>query len=249
MAFELVGKYRAKLVEVNVQSLKLGQTELKPAISLRFKVTLPNTALNMLSLTLREFLYERGSSGAAMQGTLEGVAPVTDMPALTPAAVKLGSFGWKDEQSACKLIVYRGVTGDHDIRLRDGTRTIQKIDPKEGGTVDVTFDYDATDLDAETMGDLAVLKNHEPDIELIAPEILQRQPDLNEDEGEEDPLTPEKAMAGALQQQHEGKEVTVKPPKGKTPASKGKRGTVVTPIQALKKANKTAANAAGKKRA
>lgn len=222
MPFELIGKTRAKLTEVNVQSMKLGQTELKPAISLRFLVTLPNTALNMLSPTLREFLYERGSSGSSVQGTLEGVAPITDMPALTPAAVKLGAFSWREEQTGCVLVVHQGVTGDMTIKLRDGTRSIQKVAPKEGGTVDVTFDYDATDLDADTMGHLAVLKNHEPDIELTAPKIM-RQAKLEQakENGPQekpagDPVTPEKALAAALQQQHEGKEVTAKPPPRKT---------------------------------
>jgi hypothetical protein len=172
MAFELVGKHRAKLTEVNIQSVKLGQTELKPAISLRWKVTLANDKLKMLDPTLLPFLYQK-SSAAKAQGTLDGVPVVSDMPQLTEAARRAGSLGWKDEQTGCKLNVYQGVTGDRNIQLTDGTRTIQKIDPKEGGTVDVTFDYDAADLDAETMGDLAVLKNHELDIELTVPEILQ----------------------------------------------------------------------------
>lgn len=223
MQFELCGKRKAKLVEVNVESLKLGQTELRPAMSLRWKVTLPNReVLPMLDATLLPFLYEKNSA-AQTQGTLDGVPVVSDMPQLTAAARKLGSLPWKDEQTGCKLIVYQGVTGDRDIRLKDGTRAIQKLEPREGGTVDVTFDFDVSDLDAETMGDLAVLKNHEPDIELTAPEIVsQAQIDEEDDAGEQqEELTPEKALAGALQQHEEGKEVTIRPPaRKKTPIAK-----------------------------
>jgi len=222
MPFELVGKRKAKLTEVNIQSMKLGQTELKPAISLRWKVTLPNVeALNMLGKTLLPFLYEKNSA-AKTQGTLEGVPVVSDMPQLTEAARRIGAFPWRDEQTGCKLIVYQGVTGDMNITLRDGTRTIQKVDPHEGGTVDVTFDFDAADLDAETMGELAVLKNHEPDIELTAPEVLRQgrldgaaREDDEEEQQQEEQLTPEKALSQALQQDHEGKPVTVRPPAGK----------------------------------
>lgn len=220
MHFEIVGKQRAKLIEVDIQSLKLGQTELKPAISLRFRITFSNDKLHMLDASLLPFLYEKNSA-AQTQGALDGIPVVSDMPQLTPAARRLGTFGWEDEQTGCSLLVYRGVTGDMDVKLRDGTRTIKTVSPKEGGTVDIVFDFRATDLDAETMGELAVLKNHEPDIELTAPEIVSRQPDLQEEEQEqEEQVTPEKALATALQQQHDGKEVTAKPPARKTPVAK-----------------------------
>ena len=39
MRFDLIPKHRAKLANVSVEALKMGQTELKPAITLRFKLT------------------------------------------------------------------------------------------------------------------------------------------------------------------------------------------------------------------
>lgn len=197
MPFELIGKTRAKLTEVNIQSVKLGQTELKPAISLRFKATLANEKLNMLDRSLLPFLYQKNSA-AKTQGQLDGIPVVSDMPQLTEAAKRMGSIDWDGEQSGCKLTVYQGVTGDMNITLVDGTASIQKVVPKEGGTIDVTFDYDVGDLDAETMGELAVLKNHEPDIELTVPEVLQQRPRQADVEDEEQ-LTPEKALAQELQ--------------------------------------------------
>ena len=175
-------------------------------MSLRWRVSLANSALSMLSPKLLPFLYERNSA-AATQGTLDGVPVVSDMPAITAEAKSLGAFSWDKEQTGCKMVVYQGVTGNADIRLKDGTLSIQKIDPKEGGAVDITFDFAVSDLDAETMGELAVLKNHEVDIELTAPDIISQQQDLAKDEE----LTPEKVFIGSEKTPLEAK-VKVKRP-------------------------------------
>ena len=190
MRLEYIGKTKAKLVNVNVLAQKLGQTELRPAISLRFKVTSANDILNQLDPKLRPFLYEKNSA-AQTQGALDGVPVVSDLPALTQAAQKIGALGWDDEQTGCKLHIYQGATGHGDIKLKDGTVDKVKIEPHDGGTVDVFFDFYAADLDAETMGEIAVLHQHEMDIELTAPELVsKKQKDI-------DPETPEGALAKA----------------------------------------------------
>lgn len=194
MRFELIGKTKAKLVSVDVQALKMGQTELKPAISLRFKITAANTILNKFDQSLRPFLYEKKGTAPKTQGDLAGVTPVSDLPQLTEAAKKIGAFGWADEQTGCKLVMYQGVSGQGDIKLKDGTVDKVKIDPHDGGTTDVFFDYYAADLDAETMGEIAVLHQHELDIELLAPEIISAQKSLPSGDSAA-PQTPEKALA------------------------------------------------------
>lgn len=182
MRFELIGKTQAKLSNVNVLALKMGQTELKPAVSLRFKVTAANDILNKFDASLRPFLFEKNSA-AQTQGALDGIPVVSDLPQLTDAAKRIGPISWDEEQTGCSLVVYQGASGAGDIKLKDGTVDKVKIDPKDGGTVEVSFDFYAADLDAETMGELAVLHQHEMDIELTAPEIISaKQQTLGEDE-------------------------------------------------------------------
>lgn len=188
MRLDFIGKTVAKIVNVNVLALKVGQTELKPAITLRLKVTAANDVLNKLDGALRKFLFEKGSN-AATQGTLDGVQPVSDLPQLTAAAKMLGDLDWAEEQSGCTLTVHQAVT---KIVLKDGTVDKVKICPQDGGSVDILFNFYAVDLDAETMGDLAVLHQHEVDIELELPAPLQKP--LKTEKPKQQ--TPEEALAG-----------------------------------------------------
>jgi ABC-type molybdate transport system permease subunit len=67
MRLELTRKTKATLVDIDIQSLKMGQTEVVPAVALAFKITLANSALGMLDKSLLTFLYAKGNSGAAAQ--------------------------------------------------------------------------------------------------------------------------------------------------------------------------------------
>lgn len=177
MRFELISKTKATLVDIDIQSLKMGQTEVVPAVALSFKVTLANSALAMLDKALLTFLYAKGNSGAAAQATLDGVEVVSEFPSLTPAAVMLGDLSPKEgnEQTGCKLHIHVGATGHADIKLVDGTATVKKISPKEGGAVDFLVVFYTSDVDAEVLGELGVLKSHDLDIELAAPELISAQ--------------------------------------------------------------------------
>lgn len=189
MRFELIGKTKATLVDIDIQPLKNGQKEVLPAVALTFKATLANSALNMISKTLLGFLYAKGSAGAKAQGTLEGVEVISEMPALTPEAENIGSIPWAPEQTGCRLAIYVGATGHGDIRLKDGTVQIKKITPKEGGAVEFVISFYTADVDAETLGDLGVLKSHELDIELQAPELISaKQADI--ESGSDKKVTP-----------------------------------------------------------
>lgn len=224
MRFELIGKTPTTLTDVDIQSLKMGQTDLKPAIALVFKVRLPNTALDMLDKSLLPFLYKKVGADGAKQKQLEGIEVVSEMPELTQAGIKIGPIDWDAEQTGCTLNIYHGIRTTPAWILRDGTVSKLKVVRHEGGTVDFAFRFYTADVDAEVMGELGVLKSHDIDVELTAPEpISAKQKQLTDEEpslGADGALTPEKALAKALQQNHEGKEVTVVPPARKTPLAK-----------------------------
>lgn len=179
MKFELIGKHKAKLVKVDIQSAKRGQTDVVPAVALTFETALPNSYLNMLDNGLLPLLYEKGASSA--QGTLDGISVVSDMPALTRAASRLGTLSWDDEQTGSGLVIYQGISGDGDIRLKGGAVTVKKIEAHEGGAWDATVLYYTEDIDAETLGNLGVLKSHDVDIEITAAAVVQRSIEESDD--------------------------------------------------------------------
>jgi hypothetical protein len=195
---ELVGKTKATVQAIDILSLKMGQTDVQPAVCLSLKVSLPNSRLSMLSATLRDFLYENDTGKTNAQSALDGIEVVSDKPNLTAEASALGALHWEYEQTGCTLRIYNGVSGHGDIKLADGTVRKLKIDPKEGGTVDHYFQFYTADVDAETIGELGILKSLERDIELTAPEIISQQKDIEDDEQGDGTTTPEAALAGAV---------------------------------------------------
>jgi hypothetical protein len=208
--FELIGKSKATVVDIDIQAMKMGQVDVQPAVCLTLRVPRPNAALSMIDATLRDFLYANNAGKPKVQAQLEGVEVVSDKPNLTPAAEALGAIHWEYEQSGCSLKIYNGVSGHGDIKLKDGTVRKLKLEPKEGGTVDCTFQFYTSDVDAETIGELGVLKSLERDIELTAPEIISAQKDIEEED------TPEKAARRA---HGVGAKAAAKPAK-KTPLAK-----------------------------
>lgn len=191
---ELIGKHKATIVAIEILSLKMGQVDVQPAVCLSLKVSLPNGKLSMLDATLRDFLYENNTPAA--QAVLDGVDVVSDKPNLTPAAMALGALHWEYKQTGCTLIIYSGVSGHGDIRLKDGEVRKLKLDAKEGGTVDHYFQFYTADVDAETIGELGILKSLERDIEMTAPEIISQQQSVEEEETPEDALAATVAAEG-----------------------------------------------------
>jgi len=191
MRIEFTGKTKATIVDVDIQSLKQGQTDVKPAVALTLKLMRPNATLAMLDKNLLGFLFKKASTEAAKQATLDGVEVVSDLPSLTPLALALGALHWEGEQTGSTLVIYQGVTGDQDIKLGDCTVRKVKIDPKEGGAVEWTLQVYTSDVDQDTIGALGVLKSLERDIELTPAAVVNKQTDLTDQKPSD---TPEKAL-------------------------------------------------------
>lgn len=169
--FALIGKTKVKLTNITPLALKQGQKDLKPAVAIRCKYRAPSTVLDMFDPGLRGFLFEKNGNPQKQQ-TVEGVPAVSQ---LSTAGLALGAFSWGYEQTGCGFIVYRGATGSMDVRLKDATVKKVKFTPHEGDAVDIEWTVQSVDLDEETMGAIAVLKQHEVDVELTLPEVLQQQ--------------------------------------------------------------------------
>jgi hypothetical protein len=168
-------------------------------VCLHFKVTTSNHVLAMFDKTALQFLYTKNGVPATQQ-TLDGVDVISEFSQLTDAAKALGALSWAGEQTGCTLHIYHGIGDKPHITLRDGTTSKYKTDHHEGGTTDVYYRFYTTDLSAETLGELAVLKNHELDIELTLPEAISAALPGTDDDGDDAdaPMSPEKAFSAAV---------------------------------------------------
>lgn len=189
MRLEFIPKHHAKILSIEPLCEKRGQTDTVPAVAVILRLSLPTDKLSLLDATLRAFLFKPGEQA---QGELEPTLILTD------AAKAIGAFGWDGEQTGTKLNVYYGISGDMNFRLTDGTVNKVKVTPKDGGwDLELRY-YSARDIDEEVLGGLGVLKNHEVDIELVPPEIVDEQPDLLDEEETTPRQTPAQALAAHL---------------------------------------------------
>ena len=191
MKFELIGKTKAKVTKVMPFAIKLGQKDIRPGAQLRIMATVSNTVLNLFFPGFREFLFDKAKGSDNVQKNLDGIPVVSDLPNLREPGVKLGALHWEDEQTGCTLIIDRAID---PITLKDGKVNKFKIAPKDGGSVQVFFTFTTGEIDQDTAGHLMLLHQNEITVELTIPEPLQQQGKLDDDD-DDSPLTPEKALA------------------------------------------------------
>jgi hypothetical protein len=225
MRLEFIGKTKGKITKVGGFTIKLGQKDTLPAAQMRVMAEAPNSILDKFTPGMREFLFEKAKGSEKTQKQLEGIEVVSDLPTLREPGAKLGALHWEDEQTGSTFIVDRAID---PIRLPDCRASKFKIVPKDGGSVQVFFTLTTGEIDRETAGELLLLNKQDIMFELTAPQVHQRELDEpDDDEAPADTSTP--------------------------PAAKGRRGgAALTPIDALKKADKAtgkAANASTKKKA
>lgn len=180
MRLNFAGKTKGKLHYIP-QVLKKGQKDTVPAATIRIKATVSNRVLDLLDKTIRPILFCKGTGGPAKQATIENVEPLSDLLGLTEPGMKLGTLHWNDKQTGCKLTVHQGATGDMNVVLRDGTVDKVQWTGKEGGGVDLQFNFYVSDIDTDTIGMLGALHKQTVEFELELPELLQKQIDDGED--------------------------------------------------------------------
>lgn len=213
MRLEFVGKHKGRITEVAGFTIKLGQKDNRPAAQLHVRATAPNSILDKFSPRIRALLFEKAAGSERMQKQLEGIDVVSDLPNLTEEGSKLGTLSWNDEQTGCTFVIDRAID---PLKLRDCKASDFKIRSRDGGTVQVDFALITGEIDRDTAGDLLLLKDTDIMFELEAAQVHQQELQSDDTSGaDEEQLTTEKALGKALQQQHEGKEVTVKPPAAK----------------------------------
>ena len=208
MAFEIEDFTPVKITSVNPRSERHGPEELHPAVDLHISLTTGNNILTALDGKLLDALYTKNANAdQGGQQNLEGVEEVSNLPNLKFPL--MGALKWKKDLIGYTLTVQHGVGSD--IVLTGCKVNNFTIDPKEGGSVDLKFRVQSSDVDERTLGKLGLLVQNEVDVMLLAPEAKQDgQQDIenplpfaldDSDKQVENPfpsaLTPEQALADA----------------------------------------------------
>lgn len=206
MAFEIEDFTPVKITSVNPRSERHGPEELHPAVDLHISLTTGNNILTALDGKLLDALYTKNANAdQGGQQSLDGVEEVSSLPNLKFPL--MGALKWKKDLVGYTLTVQHGVGSD--IVLTGCKVNGFTIDPKEGGSVDLKFRVQSSDVDERTLGKLGLLVQNEVDVMLLAPEAKQDgQQDIenplpytleDSDKQVENPfpsaLTPEQALA------------------------------------------------------
>jgi hypothetical protein len=215
MKFEFPYLTKAKLSSVNVRSEKHGP-ELVPAVDLKIVVDASNDILGKFHPDLKEAMYFRSPQEDAGQDDLIGIEPVTNLPNLKFPKLD-GPLKWDHTGAGYRLDIDYGL-GDSSNLIMFGCE-INNIgfSCKEGGTVEVSFRVQISDIAESIIGKLATLCQHEISIILTPPtveevaDILEtmespftNQAELDADTSDEpqnpfiEPLTPEEALMAAV---------------------------------------------------
>jgi hypothetical protein len=223
MTFAIETPTKAKLEDVRVLSQKNRQPDENPGVQLPLSVKLSNHALSSFDGSLKSFLFTKNGADVPTAtkrkdnstGTLDGVEPVSDLPNLSPIGAKVKAIKWDDEVTGGVLTVAFATS---KIEIDDCTARAFRIQPQEGGTVQLKFIVEAPDASEKVFAKLAKFKSREVEISFVqhepAQQDIERAPAAaaktapkggkQEPEGawpfpkNKDQQTPEKALAQAL---------------------------------------------------
>ena len=158
---------KALLCNVNPRSEVHG-AEREPAADLKIRVDCENHLLAEFAPSLRSFLYFKDEA-ADKDGRNDLADQANDAPNLRFPALE-APLRWSEEMQNATLTVHHGIGGKSDLVLKDVKVNAFSIEPREGGTVSLTFRVQCHP-DERTLGKLAVQVQNEIDITLAPAEI------------------------------------------------------------------------------
>lgn len=154
---------KCKLTSVNPR-IELHGEDKKAAVDLKFKTTMPNSALDMFDDRLKTAFFKPvlpGEGDLADQGMDDDYMPLLKFNELT-------SFPWNYTGAGYRVVIPLGVSGDNDINLIQCKLDKFVIECKQGGRVEIEFRV-ITHPNQKEMGQLCSLLKSEIDVTLIQP--------------------------------------------------------------------------------
>lgn len=175
MTLEFKTLTKSKLSSVNVRSEKHG-AELVPAVDLKLTVDAANDILDKFDINLKPMLYFKAEQAADDQETLDGIDPVTNLPNLRFPKLE-GPLKWDTMGAGYTLAIDYGLGGDSNLVMYGCEVNNFAFSPKEGGTVELGFRVQISNIDEHIIGKLAMLVQHDVNIFLTAPEVAMTLPE------------------------------------------------------------------------
>ena len=172
-SFEFETPTSIKITDVVVLSQKNCDPGDNPGAQLKVLAAVSNNTLTQFDGSLKSMLFHKSAASSASQGSLDGIEPVTDMPNLTGIGLAIGVIHWDAKLTGYELVIDYGMGEKSNITLDGCELSGFKIDPKEGGTVEIAFTIEAEDVGEGQFGKLATLKSQEVKITLAAPDVAQ----------------------------------------------------------------------------
>lgn len=192
-----------KLLSLNVRTENHGDG-LQRAVDLKCLLALPNTSLDQLDPALLDMIFKPvpvdGDAGQATQTELDGVAPITSKPLLRSHRIKF-PMALDVEYSGYQLTVDRGLGGSSNLTLLEVMLNKVTVNCKEGGTVEIGFRLQISNVGDEVIGRLSSYIKSDMHIALLPPEMKQEAIDgsteaFNKDHPEATTAAPAPAPTG-----------------------------------------------------
>lgn len=176
--FEFPRLTKAKLSSVNVRSEKHGK-ELVPAADLKIVVDSSNDILDKFHADLKTALYYKAQAEGEDQGELDGIEPVTNLPNLKFSRLE-SPQKWDFEGSGYRLDVDYGLGEASNLEMFNCDVNSIAFTCKEGGTVELSFRVQVSNIEERIIGKLAGLVQHEIHIILTPPTVEDVAPILKD---------------------------------------------------------------------
>jgi hypothetical protein len=189
MTFELTEYNEAHVATVTNRTEKHGEDDV-PAVSLGLSITDANTILDRLDPKLRHALYRAADEAQGELPDVEGSTPVLRCNSIDRVELPTKLEGWT-------LELDEGIDGDEKPMTFGGCKLDKfKAEPKQGGSVVLSFRVGTSDVDADRLGKLAVHNKQSVWIKLHAPKA--QEPAINGTQAAFDADHPSEPDAGQL---------------------------------------------------
>lgn len=159
--FELANQ-SAKLCNFNARSEVHGDDR-EPAADLKLQMSADNSILAWFAPSLKSALYRPADEGDDLVAQAFGE---TNLPCLK--FPKMSGFGWDLQLVGYTLRIHYGTGGKSDIVIGDAIVDHFRIEPNEGGTVQLTFRVRCKP-DEKQAGRIYTLQQRELEITLTPP--------------------------------------------------------------------------------
>lgn len=174
MSFEIETMTKTKILDVEVLSQKNRQPDEEPGAKLQFSVKLSNEVLATFDGSLKSFFFTKNATTTSTkQASLEGVEVVSDMPNLSGIGSHVKAIKWDTELTGYRLEIDHGTGGKSNIVIDECVLAAFRIQPQEGGTVELKFNCESSNVSGAIWSKLAKLKSCDVDLTLTAPDVAQ----------------------------------------------------------------------------